>query len=198
MLLCVPRSWCVARSTASVRCFPTAARVSPPLCQEISETQFRQSSYVRDATIAGDCIVEMSASGAAEPVSTMTRGRYQELFWGTERFTPRTRMCLERAVGRALFGQKSDGWPLRSAVSHAVHELCAQGLDAPQVLAALGAVVEDAGRACEADRTSLVSGEPTWMSVRTRVLAIAGRQLREMFGSEREAVALAGVAATAR
>jgi hypothetical protein len=107
----------------------------------------------------------------------MGRRKYQELFNGTGRFTASTRTCLERAVGRALFGHKCAAKPLRSAVHSATRELQAQGLDDAATLAVLGAVVEDAGRACRADRSSLISGDPLWMPVRTRVLASARREL---------------------
>jgi hypothetical protein len=125
----------------------------------------------------------------------MAHRKYQELFWRTERFTPGTRTCLERAVGNALFGHRNDGWPLRVAVCRATRELQVEGLDEPAVLAVLGAIVEDAGRACGADRSSLLSGEPLWMGVRTRVLEAARRDLREGSSSGRDVIALAGVIA---
>ena len=107
----------------------------------------------------------------------MARRKYQELFSGTARFTASTRMCLERAVGRALFGHKGGTMPLRSAVYGATRELRAEGLDADATLVVLGAVVEAAGRACRADRSSLLTGEPLWMAVRALVLDSARHEL---------------------
>jgi hypothetical protein len=107
----------------------------------------------------------------------MARRKYQELFSGTARFTANTRTCLERTVGRALYGHKGATMPLRSAVYNATRELRAQGLDANATLAVLGAVVEAAGCGCRADRSSLLTGEPLWMAVRTLVLDSARHEL---------------------
>ena len=109
----------------------------------------------------------------------MTRRKYQDLFSGTGRFTATTRTCLERALGKALFGHKGSNMPLRSAVHSATRELRVQGLDSEATLAVLSAVVENAGRACRADRTSLISGEPFWMPVRDRVLESAEHELAQ-------------------
>ena len=114
----------------------------------------------------------------------MARRKYQELFSGTARFTANTRTCLERAVGKALFGGKGSTMPLRSAVYAATRELGAQGLDAAATLAVLSAVVENAGRACGADRPSLLSGEPLWMLIQTRVLESARLELASWSGRE--------------
>src|SRR5437867_12754270 len=103
----------------------------------------------------------------------MVHRKFQDLFTGTARFSANTRMCLERSVGRALFGHKCSTVPLRRAVYNATRELRVQGLDVAATLAVLGAIVEDAGRACGADRASLLSGEPLWMPVRIRVLESA-------------------------
>jgi len=103
--------------------------------------------------------------------------KYRELFSGTDRFTAGTRRCLERTVGRALYGCKGDGYPLQRAVHRATRELQVQGLDGAAILAVLGAVVEQAGRSSGADRSSLLSGEPLWMLVQSRVLASAQREL---------------------
>jgi hypothetical protein len=103
----------------------------------------------------------------------MARRKYEQLFNGTARFTASTRTRLERAVGGALFGHKSDGQYLRRAVTHATRELRLEGLDVTAILAVLGSVVENAGRGCGADRSSLLSGEPQWTLVRNRVLESA-------------------------
>ena len=107
----------------------------------------------------------------------MARRKYQELFSGTGRFTPGTRTNLERAVGRALHGHKGSTMPLRSAVYTATRELRAEGLDAAATLIALGGLVESAGRACGADRSSLLSGEPVWIVVQARVLELVRHEL---------------------
>jgi hypothetical protein len=110
-------------------------------------------------------------------MASMARRKYQELFSGTGRFTANTRTCLERAVGRALYGHKGSTMPLRSAVYTATRELRAEGLDAAATLAVLGAVVENAGRACGADRSSLMSGHPVWVPLQQRVLALVRLEL---------------------
>ena len=107
----------------------------------------------------------------------MARRQYEELFHGTARFSRSTRRRLERAVGRVLLGGRTSAVVMRSVVASATAELLAQGLDAVAALAVLGSVVEDAGRGCGADRSSLVSGEPVWLPVRTRVLASAAMAL---------------------
>lgn len=107
----------------------------------------------------------------------MSRRKYQELFSGTGRFTSSTRRRLERAVGQALFGFRGGLAPLHAAVRSATHELHVHGHADAAILDILGAVVEDAGRACGADRTALVTGEPTWVPLRTRVVASAEREL---------------------
>jgi hypothetical protein len=103
----------------------------------------------------------------------MPSRKYEELFSGTGRFTTGTRTRLERAIGRALFGYRGGLLPLRSAVRSATHELRGHGLADAAILAILAAVVENAGRSCGADRTALLTGEPTWMPLRTRVVASA-------------------------
>jgi len=102
---------------------------------------------------------------------------YHDLFVGTDYFTAGTRLCLERGVGRALLGRRGDGVALRTAVHRATRELLVQGLNAPTVITVLGGLVEDAGRWRRADRTSLLSGEPTWMLVRRRVVGAARNEL---------------------
>lgn len=109
----------------------------------------------------------------------MARGKYEELFSTTGRFSPSTRKCLERAVGQALFGRKGARVTLSSAVGNATRELRAQGLDPVATVAFLSAMVENAGRACRADRASLLSGEPLWMAVHARVLDAAHFELAE-------------------
>lgn len=103
--------------------------------------------------------------------------QYQELFGETPYFTPGTRARLEKSLGRALVGRKCDSSLLRSAVCRATRELRARGLDASATLTALAAIVEDGGRGCRADRSSLLTGQPLWMAVRARVLEAAEKEL---------------------
>jgi len=88
-------------------------------------------------------------------------------------------MCLERAIGHALFGRKGGTTPLDSAVRIATSELRQEGLDDAAILIALGDIVENAGRSCGADRTSLLSGIPLWSTVHTRVVACASYVLAQ-------------------
>src|SRR5438477_271222 len=103
--------------------------------------------------------------------------KYRELFMGTDRFTAGTRRCLERSLGRALEGCRSDGYPLQRAVHRATRELQVEGLDSAAILVVLGDVVEFAGQSSGASRCSLLSGQPLWMLVRTRVLASAQHEM---------------------
>jgi hypothetical protein len=107
----------------------------------------------------------------------MSRRTYEDLFTRTACFTRSTRTRLERAVGSALYGRRCNPVALQSAVHSATRELHVSGLDDETTLALLGSVVEDAGRSCGADRSSLMSGEPVWLSVQTRVLDSARREL---------------------
>jgi hypothetical protein len=102
---------------------------------------------------------------------------YEELFGETHHFSRGTRTRLEKSVGRALFGRKCDPSLLRSAVYRATRELRARGLDAAATLNVLAAMVENGGRACRADRASLLSGQPLWMAVRARVIESAEEEL---------------------
>jgi hypothetical protein len=88
-----------------------------------------------------------------------------------------TRGRIERAIVQELLGSRSSGPSLRHAVTDATRELRAQGLTDASVIEALGALVEDAGRACGADRPSLMSGELRWMPVRARVQDMAAIEL---------------------
>lgn len=103
----------------------------------------------------------------------MSRREFEGLFSGTGAFTSGTRTCFERSVGRALHGRRCGTTAMRAAVWKATRELSAHGHDRPETLRILGTVVENAGRACGADRASLLSGQPWWMNVRARVLEFA-------------------------
>jgi hypothetical protein len=114
---------------------------------------------------------------AEAPAPDVTRRPFQDLFHGTERFSKGTRRRLERAIGGVLIGGRTSAFTMRNAVGSATRELLAEGLDPVATLAVLSALVEAAGRAGTADRTSLISGQPTWVPVRSRVLASAETEL---------------------
>ena len=104
---------------------------------------------------------------------------YPELARFTERFTLSTRGRLGRALVHALHGRRhTSSAQLDVAVGDASHELQAAGLDDHAVLTYLGALVENAGRDCGANRRSLMSGEFRWEPVRARVLEFASIALR--------------------
>src|SRR4051812_19142735 len=112
----------------------------------------------------------------------MPSRKYQGMFANTVRFTLATRSCLERTLASALKNQKVGSAPLRRAAVQAARELRAQGLDLEATLSVLGAVVEDAGRACGADRLSLFTREPLWVAVRRVVLAAVTTESQEFAG----------------
>ena len=101
-----------------------------------------------------------------------------ELARFTERFTVSTRGRLGRALIHVLRGRRHASAPLGVAVGDASHELQAAGLDDHAVLTYLGALVENAGRDCGANRRSLMSGQFRWEPVRARVLEFASIALR--------------------
>ena len=88
-----------------------------------------------------------------------------------DRFTAGTRGRLSRALVNALRGRgHASPSPLNDSVSDGCRELRAAGFDDGAITAFFSALVEDTGRACGADRPSLLSGEMRWVPVRTRVL----------------------------
>jgi len=99
---------------------------------------------------------------------------FPELQVLTARFTIRTRGRLTRALVHALRRRANDfRGPLYDAVRDAIRELQAEGLDDGAILEFFGILVANAGRACGADRPSLVSGELAWVPVRAQVLGFA-------------------------
>jgi hypothetical protein len=103
-----------------------------------------------------------------------TSANFPELGYLSTCLTASTRMRLSRALIDALRG--SARIPRRQfdiAVSDASIELRLGGLDDSPVLDFLAATVENAGRACGADRPSLMTGELRWVPVQVRVLAAA-------------------------
>jgi hypothetical protein len=90
------------------------------------------------------------------------------------RLTTSTRTRLARSLVRALRGRPHDASaPLSDAVGDGCRELRTHGMADSAILDFFGALVEDAGRACGADRLSLISGQPRWTPVRVRVLELA-------------------------
>ena len=68
---------------------------------------------------------------------------------------------------------------MHEAVVDGCRELRAAGLDDRGIIAFFGALVEETGRACGADRPSLMSGELRWVPVRARVLELVHDALRD-------------------
>ena len=109
------------------------------------------------------------------------RYRFPEVVHFEHRFTTSTGGRLERSFVRAMRGPRgSSVMSLRNAVGDATRELQAAGLADDAVLDVLGALVEDTGRACGADRLSLISGELQWLPVRVHVLKLASAALQAM------------------
>ena len=98
---------------------------------------------------------------------------FPELTLRFDRFSVSTRARLSRALIRMLRGQRHvSRVPLNEAVVDGCHELRAAGLSDREITAFFGALVEDTGRACGADRPSLISGELRWVPVRAHVLEV--------------------------
>jgi hypothetical protein len=88
--------------------------------------------------------------------------------------TDSTNGRLGRALTDSLRGRSHiSRRQLDDVVGDASRELRSAGLGDPAVLATLGAIVEDTGRECGADRPSLMTGELRWMPVHARVLETA-------------------------
>jgi len=99
---------------------------------------------------------------------------YPELAPLTHIFSAGTRGRLLRALLRVLRGSSyQSAATLLLAVRDASRELRVQGQGDRAILTTLGVLVEETGRACGAGHRSLMSGEPRWMHVRTRVLELA-------------------------
>lgn len=103
---------------------------------------------------------------------------FPELALRLSYFSASTRARLSGSLIRALRGRRHvSGLPLHEAVVDACRELRAAGLDDRGIIAFFGALVEETGRACGADRPSLMSGELRWVPVRARVLDLVGDTL---------------------
>jgi hypothetical protein len=98
---------------------------------------------------------------------------YPELALRLDRLSLSTRKRLSRSLVRALQGRRNDARAsLNDAVGDGCHELRFAGADDHAIIEFFSALVEETGRACGADRPSLLSGELRWMAVRTRVLEL--------------------------
>ena len=107
--------------------------------------------------------------------------RFPDSVHFAHRFTMSTGGRLERSFVRALRGPRgSSVILLRNAVSDATRELQADGLSDQAVLDVLGGLVEDTGRACGADRLSLITGELLWAPVLALVLKLARAALQAL------------------
>ena len=109
---------------------------------------------------------------------------YPELAGSTDQFSLSTRGRLGRALVHALRGRAHDRRsPLDLAVNDASREMQAAGLKDQAILTYFGNLVENTGRACGADRPSLMSGELRWVPVRARVLEFARIALGSSVGA---------------
>jgi hypothetical protein len=104
---------------------------------------------------------------------------FPELARRLNRFTMSTRQRLSRGLVDALRGRRHNARAtLDDSVSDGCRELRDAGLNDQAIAEFFGALVEETGRACGADRPSLVSGELRWMPVRARVLDLVHATLR--------------------
>ena len=88
-------------------------------------------------------------------------------------FAPRMRTRLDRAIGQALMSSARSAPALRRAVTAGAQQLRRSGYSTEAITTLFAALVEDAARARALDARSLVSGQPRWLDVRSRVLAWA-------------------------
>jgi hypothetical protein len=102
-----------------------------------------------------------------------TNRNYPEMARLTDRLSWSTGGRLARGLVQALRGRNGSATLLRDAVGDTCRELRADGLNDRAVLAFFSELVEDTGRACGADRPSLMSGVLRWVPVRGRVLELA-------------------------
>lgn len=83
--------------------------------------------------------------------------------------TPRFKTRLERAVTQALVNPTRSLPTLRRAVIAATEELRRHDFDDERIRALFGRLIEDVARARALDATSIVSGQPRWVELTTRV-----------------------------
>ena len=84
-------------------------------------------------------------------------------------FNPRLRTRLERAIAQAVHSPTRAMPTLRRAVLVATAELRAQGFEDERISVLLGRLVEEVVRARALDTRSIVSGQPRWIEVRSKV-----------------------------
>ena len=103
---------------------------------------------------------------------------FPELARRLDRFSLSTRKRLTRSLVRALQGRRHDArTSLNDAIDDGVRELRFAGADDRTIKEFFGSLVEETGRACGADRPSLMSGELRWMPVRAHVLGLVNASL---------------------
>lgn len=83
--------------------------------------------------------------------------------------TPRFKTRLERAVTQALVNPTRSLPTLRRAVIAATHELRRHDFDDKRIQALFARLIEDVARTRAFDSTSIVSGQPRWFDLTTRV-----------------------------
>ena len=104
---------------------------------------------------------------------------FPELARRLNRFSLATRKRLSRSLVRALQGRRpASGVQLSDAVADGCRELRSAGADDRTIKELFSLLVEETGRACGADRPSLMSGELRWMPVRARVLDLVDASLQ--------------------
>ena len=106
--------------------------------------------------------------------------RYPEMEHATGRLPDATRARLERALVHALSRNGTMLRALGEVSAEAARELCATGLQRDAALGILASLVEDTGRACGADRPSLLNGVRRWVFVQEKVLDAARAALPEL------------------
>jgi hypothetical protein len=130
------------------------------------------------ATLTLASVARTTRSSAETSMNRIAR-HFPELMSAPHRFTAALHSRLQRTIVHALRGRNGSNIPLRLAVSDACRELRAAGWTDQAALDALAVTVEDAGRACGADKPSLLSGELRWHPIRAKVLAHATLVLSE-------------------
>lgn len=103
---------------------------------------------------------------------------FPELARRLDRFSMSTRQRLSRGLVDALRGRRHNARAtLDDSIGDGCHELRAAGMDDKSIKEFFAGLVEETGRACGADRPSLLSGELRWMPVRARVLDVVNAAL---------------------
>ena len=86
-------------------------------------------------------------------------------------FNPRLKTRLERAVTHAIANPSRALPTLRHAVITATHELRRHGYDDERIHAVFSTLIEDVACMRSFDSWSVVSGQPRWKELCTRVAA---------------------------